>query len=364
MPQGQVLRSLRGLRKSYDTVEALCGLDLDIHEGEFLTLLGPSGCGKTTALRVIAGLEAPSSGRVLLNGEDITNLAPGKRPVNTVFQNCVFFPHMNAAENIAYGLRMRGEDKKQAALRAEKMLELVQLGGLGKRMPGQMSGGQRQRVALARSLILSPRILLMDDPLGAVELPLRRQIWREIKRMQQEEGFALVLVTQDQEEALAMSDRIALMRAGRLVEVSSPPDLYERPQTAFSAGFFGEANLIRARAEAVKEGEVLLNIAGFTLPCNDNDWMIPGEELLLCVRAERVHLSLQPSAHLCWVRGELVQSLIAGGYRNSLVRLPDGQTVIVRRSTESGEAPAPGSPVYCWWQQAAGVLVRDDREKA
>jgi spermidine/putrescine transport system ATP-binding protein len=364
MPQGQVLLSLRGLYKSYGTKEALRGLDLDVHAGEFLALLGPSGCGKSTMLRIIAGLEAPSSGKVLLSGKDITNLAPEKRAVHMVFQNDKLFPHMNVAKNIAYGLRRRGEDKKVTAHRVKEMLELVQLNGLENRIPGQLSGGERQRVAIARSLALSPRVLLMDDPLGALDMPLRRQIWQEIMQMQQEEGITLILVTQDQEEALAMSDRVALMRAGRLVEVASPKDLYERPQTAFSAGFIGQANLISARAEAVKEGEVLLNAAGFSLPCFDNDWIMPGEELLLCVRAERMHLSLEPSTHLCRVQGELVQNRIAGGCCISQIRLPDGQTVSVRRSTEDGEAPAPGSLVYCSWQQASGVLVRDDREEA
>ncbi len=363
MTDRPVLLSLRGLRKTFDTQEAVSGLDLEVLSGEFLTLLGPSGCGKTTTLRIIAGLEMPSAGSVLLDGKDITALAPEKRAVNTVFQNYALFPHMNVAKNIAYGLRMRGAGKEEIARKTAEMLELVQLTGYGKRMPGQLSGGQRQRVAIARSLILSPRILLLDEPLGALDLQLRRQMQVELKRMQQKLGITFIYITHDQEEALLMSDRIALMRGGRFVQVGTPLELYEQPQTAFAASFIGETNLIAGRAAAVKEGEVLLDIAGFSLPCGSQDWITPGEELLLCVRAQRMHLSPEPVSMPCRLKGELVESHYAGGERTSLVRLPDGQTVRVRHSTENDAGSAPGSEVFCWWNMPSGVLVRDDREE-
>ena len=363
MPEGQALLSLRGLRKAFDTQEALNGLDLDVVQGEFLTLLGPSGCGKTTTLRIIAGLEMPTAGAVFLDGADITNLAPEKRAVNTVFQNYALFPHMNVWKNIAYGLRMRGADRDETARKVNEMLELVQLQGYEKRMPGQLSGGQRQRVAIARSLILSPRLLLLDEPLGALDLQLRRQMQGELKRMQQKLGITFIYITHDQEEALTMSDRIALMRGGRFVQIDTPRELYEHPKTAFAASFIGETNLIAGRAQAVKEGEVLLDVAGFTLPCPADDWITPGEELLLCVRAERLHLCTEPLNTPCRVMGELTESHYAGGERTSVVRLPDGQTLRARHSTEHDAGLVPGTRVYCWWDQASGVLVRDDREE-
>ncbi|MDD3110045.1 MAG: ABC transporter ATP-binding protein, partial [Eubacteriales bacterium] len=286
MADHQVLLSLRDLYKVFDTQEALSGVSLDVYEGEFLTLLGPSGCGKTTTLRIIAGLEMPSRGVVLLNGEDITGLPPEKRQVNTVFQNYALFPHMNVEKNIAYGLKMRGASRQEMKEAVGKMLALVQLEGYGKRQPGQLSGGQRQRVAIARSLVLSPRILLLDEPLGALDLQLRRQMQQELKRMQRSLGITFIYITHDQEEALGMSDRIALMRDGRFVQVGSPEALYERPETAFAASFIGETNLLRGRAAAVKDDGVLMDVGGITLPADSSLWISPGDPLCLSIRAE------------------------------------------------------------------------------
>ena len=364
MAEAPVLLSLRGLRKTFDTQEAVSGIDLDVYAGEFLTLLGPSGCGKTTTLRIIAGLEAPTAGSVHLDGQDITRLAPEKRAVNTVFQNYALFPHMNVYKNIAYGLTMRNTPKKEIAAKVEEMLELVQLTGYEKRMPSQLSGGQRQRVAIARSLVLSPKLLLLDEPLGALDLQLRKSMQQELKRMQQKLGITFIYITHDQEEALTMSDRIALMRLGRFVQLDSPKGLYEQPRTAFAASFIGETNLIAARAQAVKEDEVLLDIAGFDVPCTDSDWITPGENLLLSLRAERLHLSTSPVSAACWVSGELIESHYAGGERSSTIRLPDGQTLRARASTEGETEPQLGSTVFCHWNKEAGVLVRDDREEA
>ncbi|NLW21429.1 MAG: ABC transporter ATP-binding protein [Clostridiales bacterium] len=362
MADPQVLLSLRGLKKTFDTQEALAGLDLDVYAGEFITLLGPSGCGKTTTLRIIAGLELPTQGSVFLDGEDITYLAPEKRAVNTVFQNYALFPHMNVYKNIAYGLSLKGVGRQEIARRVGEMLELVQLSGYEKRLPSQLSGGQRQRVAIARSLILSPRVLLLDEPLGALDLQLRRAMQHELKDMQQQLGITFIYITHDQEEALTMSDRIALMREGRFVQLDTPRGLYEQPRTAFAASFIGETNLINARAEAVKEDGVLLDIAGFHVPCASEDWLTPGEPLLLSLRAQRLHLSREPVSTPCRLSGTLVESHYAGGERASLVRLDDGQVLHTRASTEGEDLPEIGSQVYVWWQQESGVLVRDDRE--
>ena len=243
MNQHNILMSLRGLRKSFDTQDALSGLDLDVYEGEFLTLLGPSGCGKTTTLRIIAGLETPTAGEVYLEGERITGLPPEKRQVNTVFQNYALFPHMTVEKNVAYGLRMRRLPREEINRRVQEMLELVQLKEYGKRLPTQLSGGQRQRVAIARAAILKPRLLLLDEPLGALDLKLRRQMQIELKRMQQQLNITFIYITHDQEEAMGMSDRIALMRDGRFVQLDTPEGLYERPNSAFAATFIGDTNL-------------------------------------------------------------------------------------------------------------------------
>ncbi len=363
MSEKKVLLSLRGLHKTFDTQEALAGIDLDVYEGEFITLLGPSGCGKTTTLRIIAGLEMPTAGSVFLDGQDITHLAPEKREVNTVFQNYALFPHMNVYKNIAYGLTLRGVDRKTIQDKVEEMLDLTQLTGYEKRMPSQLSGGQRQRVAIARSLILSPKLLLLDEPLGALDLQLRHQMQLELKTMQQALGITFIYITHDQEEAITMSDRIALMRAGRFVQLDTPRGLYEQPRTAFAASFIGETNLLTATAQAAKDDEVLLDIAGFTLPCSCSDWITPGEQVLLSLRAERLHLSATPVPAPCRVTGELIESQYAGSERTSLIKLPDGQTLRARTSTEAENELPIGATVYCWWNQESGVLVRDDREE-
>ena len=289
MPQNKVLLSLRGLRKTFDTQEAVSGLDLDVYEGEFITLLGPSGCGKTTTLRIIAGLEMPTAGRVFLDSEDITRLAPEKREVNTVFQNYALFPHMNVWKNIAYGLRMRGASRAEIDEKVPQMLEMVQLEGFGRRLPSQLSGGQRQRVAIARSLILSPKLLLLDEPLGALDLQLRRQMQQELKRMQRQLGITFIYITHDQEEAMTMSDRIALMRDGRFVQLDTPKGLYEQPRTAFAASFIGETNLTR-HCQPYKD---VISCWIPALKCPARSTGSPPEQLLISLRAERLRLAAQ-----------------------------------------------------------------------
>jgi putative spermidine/putrescine transport system ATP-binding protein len=232
------------LVKRYGDVTAVGGIALDIARGEFFTLLGPSGSGKTTTLRLIAGFELPDTGRVELGGEDVTRRPPYARDVNTVFQDYALFPHMSVLENVAYGLRVRRVGKGDRRRRAEEALEMVRLPGVGKRKPGQLSGGQRQRVALARAIVNRPRVLLLDEPLGALDLKLRQEMQVELKRIQSEVGITFVYVTHDQEEALAMSDRLAVFDQGRIVQVGAPAEVYEHPETAFVAGFVGTSNLL------------------------------------------------------------------------------------------------------------------------
>ena len=242
------LIEIRNLAKSFGAVKAVDGVDLDINPGEFLTLLGPSGSGKTTVLRMIAGFETPDSGSVKLNGKDITYLPPYERDVNTVFQDYALFPHMDVISNIEYGLRVKGVDKKERREKALKALDQVRLSGYENRKPNQLSGGQRQRVALARALVNRPSVLLLDEPLGALDLKLRQQMQIELKELQREVGITFIFVTHDQEEALTMSDRIAVFDKGKIQQLDKPSTIYERPSNEFVAGFVGISNLISGKA--------------------------------------------------------------------------------------------------------------------
>jgi len=235
---------IRGLVKRFGEVTAVDSIDLDIARGEFFTMLGPSGSGKTTTLRMIAGLEIPDEGSIELAGSDVSRLPPYDRPVNTVFQDYALFPHMTVVQNVEYGLMVKGMAKKERRLRASEALALVRLEALGGRKPSQLSGGQRQRVALARAIVNTPQVLLLDEPLGALDLKLRQEMQIELKRIQQEVGITFVYVTHDQEEALTMSDRIAVFNRGRIVQVGPPAEVYEHPESEFIAGFVGVSNVI------------------------------------------------------------------------------------------------------------------------
>ncbi|MDR0876783.1 MAG: ABC transporter ATP-binding protein [Treponema sp.] len=242
---GEELLRLEGIKKRFGSTEVLCGLDLSVGRGEFITLLGSSGCGKTTTLRIIAGLEEADSGRVFLEGRDVTENSPDKRDVNMVFQNYALFPHMNVEQNVGYSLRLERRPKSEIKKAAAEALALVQLSGYEKRRPDELSGGQRQRVAVARAVINKPKVLLLDEPLGALDLQLRRLMQIELKRLQQQLGITFIYITHDQEEALTMSDRIAVMRNGLFEQIGSAADVYNRPKTSFVAQFVGNANIIK-----------------------------------------------------------------------------------------------------------------------
>jgi len=235
---------LQGVRKSYGQVVAVAGVDLTVEEGEFFTLLGPSGSGKTTLLRLIAGFERPDTGRIELGGRDVTSTPPYLRDTNTVFQDYALFPHMSVADNIGYGLRVKGVSRQPREERVQRALKMVRLEGLGRRRPNQLSGGQRQRVALARAVVNEPEVLLLDEPLGALDLKLRQEMQIELKQIQKEVGITFIYVTHDQEEALTMSDRVAVMSNGQIEQIGSPVDVYERPATDFVAGFIGISNVL------------------------------------------------------------------------------------------------------------------------
>ena len=255
---------LERVSKHFADVAAVDDVSLTIRQGEFFSLLGPSGCGKTTTLRMIAGFERPDAGRIAIGAEDVTETPPHRRRVNTVFQSYALFPHLTVAENIGFGLRFRSLPKPEKESRVGEMLELVRLGGYGKRKPHELSGGQQQRVALARALILSPDVLLLDEPLGALDAKLRRELQVELKSIQREVGITFLYVTHDQEEALTMSDRLAVMANGRVEQLGSPREVYERPETAFVADFIGVSNLMRAQSSGsgqIDVGEVRLTVS-------------------------------------------------------------------------------------------------------
>ncbi|HEY6570458.1 MAG TPA: spermidine/putrescine ABC transporter ATP-binding protein, partial [Candidatus Limnocylindrales bacterium] len=256
---------LEGVEKRYGDVVAVAGIDLEIRDGEFFSMLGPSGSGKTTTLRMIAGFELPTAGRVLLHGRDVTRLAPFERDVNTVFQDYALFPHMTVGDNVAYGLLVRKVPKAERQRRVGDALRMVRLEGYDRRKPGQLSGGQRQRVALARALVNRPRVLLLDEPLGALDLKLREEMQIELHQIQQDVGITFIYVTHDQEEAMTMSDRIAVMNKGKYEQLGDPETLYERPTTRFVAGFLGVSNLLGGTCEGARDGQGFIRLADDTM---------------------------------------------------------------------------------------------------
>ncbi len=293
---------LRGLVKHFGDVAAVDGVDLDIADGEFFSMLGPSGSGKTTVLRLIAGFESATAGTVELGGTDVTKAAPFERDVHTVFQDYALFPHMSVLDNVAYGLRVRGMGRSQRRERAQQALETVRLGHLGSRRPSQLSGGQRQRVALARAIVLQPRVLLLDEPLGALDLKLREQMQVELKQLQRELGITFVFVTHDQEEALTLSDRIAVFDAGRIQQLGTPQEIYEQPASAYVAGFVGTTNLLDAATSqrllgvdaehAVRPERLRLS------PAAEIEKAGPGEVRLSAVVTETIYLGVGNRVHL------------------------------------------------------------------
>lgn len=323
---GESILQLQQIRKSFENTEVLKGIDLEAGQGEFITLLGASGCGKTTTLRIIAGLELPDAGQVILEGQDITNCEPNKRDVNTVFQNYALFPHMNVADNVGYGLKIRKVPKAEITERVEQALRLVQLEEYGKRMPDQLSGGQKQRIAIARAVINEPKVLLLDEPLGALDLKLRRQMQLELKRLQKRLGITFIYITHDQEEAINMSDRIGVMHEGILEQLGTPNEVYYQPQTSYVADFVGNANILHKNGEtfAIRSENILMN----------------GEAV-------------------CTQEAVVVEKSFAGGQLRILFGLPDGQTITASRYGIDNDLQ-PGQKVKIGWDVKDAVKVIDN----
>jgi spermidine/putrescine transport system ATP-binding protein len=336
MSRGEI--HLEGLVKRYSDVLAVAGIDLHMPGGEFFTMLGPSGCGKTSTLRLIAGFERLDSGSILLDGVDMSGKPPHKRPVNTVFQSYALFPHMTVADNVAFGLRYLKLGKAERTRRVGSAMEMVQLGGLESRRPGQLSGGQQQRVALARAIVLEPPVLLLDEPLGALDARLRVDLQVELKRIQETLGITFVYVTHDQDEALTMSDRVAVMRGGRVEQCGEPRVLYEEPTTAFVANFLGASNLIPARVDGAR-----LALGEFSLRA-DVDGHV-GNALAM-IRPERVRLEPHGSAGENRVPGMVEAVVYLGFHQDVRVRLASG--ALIRCDVPNDGTPiehASGDPV-------------------
>jgi spermidine/putrescine transport system ATP-binding protein len=314
------------LVKRFGDVTAVDGINLHMPGGEFFSMLGPSGCGKTTTLRMIAGFEQPTEGQILLDGEDMAFTPPHKRNVNTVFQSYALFPHLSVYDNVAFGLKRQKRPKSEIRERVGEALELVQLRGLEKRKPAQMSGGQQQRVALARALVLKPAVLLLDEPLGALDAKLRKQLQIELKALQQQVGITFVYVTHDQEEALTMSDRIAVMSEGRVEQVGPPTEVYEEPSTTFVADFLGVSNLMGAQAHGGSNGRCRVSVGEFELYAAQGETTTTGDTKIV-IRPERVHLEPHDSTGENRVPGMVERVVYLGNANQVIIGLANGDKV-------------------------------------
>ena len=394
----EISLELKEIKKSFTEGEAvLDNISLEISKGEFITLLGSSGCGKTTTLRIIAGLEQPDAGSVWLDGREVTGLEPNQRDVNTVFQNYALFPHMNVAENIGYGLKLKKVPKSEIRKKVSQMLELVQLEGYEKRKPSELSGGQKQRVAIARALVNNPKVLLLDEPLGALDLQLRRAMQIELKHLQKKLGITFIYITHDQEEAINMSDRIAVMRDGRIEQIGTPDEIYNHPKTSYVATFVGNANILHGAAERIQGENAIVKIGNDrvivkleTSQQNTEDtgvkqYLSAGEKVTLAVRSENILLQETAvigdtgtdhrdtvdisvadgslDAHnknsVSGLQATVTEKNFAGGQLRVTLKLSDGTQLIASRYGIDASV-AEGQTVRCSFLPADAVLV--DRE--
>ena len=394
----EISLELKEIKKSFTEGEAvLDNISLEISKGEFITLLGSSGCGKTTTLRIIAGLEQPDAGSVWLDGREVTGLEPNQRDVNTVFQNYALFPHMNVAENIGYGLKLKKVPKSEIRKKVSQMLELVQLEGYEKRKPSELSGGQKQRVAIARALVNNPKVLLLDEPLGALDLQLRRAMQIELKHLQKKLGITFIYITHDQEEAINMSDRIAVMRDGRIEQIGTPDEIYNHPKTSYVATFVGNANILHGVAESIQGQNAIVKIGNdkviVKLEASQQDTkdtgakqhLTAGENVTLAVRSENVLLQeaaaigdtgtdngdivdisvaggisdIHDTNSISGLQATVTEKNFAGGQLRVTLKLSDGTQLIASRYGIDASV-AEGQTVRCSFLPADAVLV--DRE--
>jgi spermidine/putrescine ABC transporter ATP-binding subunit len=361
-PHGSPIE-LHGIAKHYDGLAAVENLTLSIAAGEFVSFLGPSGSGKTTTLLLVAGFLTPNQGVILLGGKDITSLPPYRRNIGMVYQNYALFPHMNVARNVAFPLRMRGVDRPQIARLVERALALVRLEGMQDRMPHQLSGGQQQRVALARALVFEPPLLLMDEPLGALDKKLRDELQIEIKRIQRAIRSTVIYVTHDQEEAMSMSDRIVVMHNGRVEQIGPPDDLYERPRTRFVADFLGSSNFLETTVETLGERPLLRSKRGLAIEVRGLSDVAVGDHLTVAMRPERIRIEAGASAPVGWRPARVIESTYHGDTQRFQVEVEGRDTLTVFRPN-AGEPliPRGAAVAVCW--SAADAWVIPERAAA
>ena len=343
---------LNGVSKRYDETVAVAALDLYVEPGSLVSLLGPSGCGKTTTLRMVAGFETPDDGRIEIGGRDVTALPPHRRNLGMVFQNYSLFPHRTVAENIAFGPRMAGASKNEQGEKVTRMLDMVQLQGRGEMFPSQLSGGQQQRIALARSLAVNPQVLLLDEPLGALDKALREEMQSEIREMQQRLGITALLVTHDQEEAMSMSDAIAVMKGGRILQMGSPTEVYDRPGTRFVATFLGTSNLVEGTVTA--DGTALETPEGYVaLPAPQ----AAGKQRTLSIRPERVRLGAEVEGLPTRFEARIATVMFRGSYAVYQLVLPRAEQGLVIHRQADGAALQIGESVAVGWRAEDSVIV-------
>ena len=353
--------SLQHVEKWYGNNHVVKDMNLEIAEGEFLTLLGPSGCGKTTTLRMIAGFEDATEGIIMVQGERVEDKEPFQRDVNTVFQNYSLFPHMSVYDNVAYGPTIKKVPKSEIRQRVTEMLDMVQMSGYEKRKPDELSGGQKQRVAIARALINQPRVLLLDEPLGALDLKLRKQMQIELKRLQKKLEITFVYVTHDQEEAMTMSDRIAVMRDGIIEQIDTPSKIYQRPATRFVADFIGESNIIEGVVKE-KENDLLTIDTGNGLVSACSNGFSKGDRVCVSVRPEAMDVSSQPAPGFS-LFAVVTDSVYMGTITKTLLRTDAGQEIKLSRF-EAENAPSEGNRVYLNWNPRKAVVLKPDDSAA
>ena len=347
--------SLINVEKSFGKNKVVKSMNIEVKEGEFLTLLGPSGCGKTTTLRMIAGFEDATSGIIKVQGVRVEDKEPFERDVNTVFQNYALFPHMTVFDNIAYGLKIKKRPKDEIKKRVNEMLDLVQLKGYENRKPDALSGGQKQRVAIARALINNPKVLLLDEPLGALDLKLRKQMQVELKRLQKKLGITFVYVTHDQEEALTMSDRIAVMNEGVIEQLGTPREIYDRPLTKFVAGFIGESNIFDGKVISVHDGIINVETSAGTMKVKGNGFEA-GEDIHVSIRPEHIKVSAD-SVEGFNLRGKIKDNIYMGTFVKTSVDLKD-KTEIKYSRIEKEEEFTEGNFVNIYWNPERAVAIK------
>lgn len=347
---------LKNVFKFFKNEPAICGINLDVSQGEFFSILGPSGCGKTTTLRLIAGFERANTGDILIQGRSMVRVPAYRRPVNTVFQSYALFNHLTVWENVAFGLRLKKIPKSELKNRVLEVLELVKMEGLRSRYPSQLSGGQQQRVALARALVNRPAVLLLDEPLGALDLKLRKEMQVELYNLHRKLGLTFIMVTHDREEALSLSDRIAIMNQGKIEQIGNPSQVYERPQTPFVAGFIGDTNLFEGEIVGANNEEIaILTKTGIKIIISraENKNLVISKSVSVSVRPEKIQLSLyKPSIKNNCFTGKVIKTMYVGTHINYVVELNQFLRVNVRQPNTEGSLPNSDMPIYAWWSGA------------